>query len=363
MTKLSKSKGDVIAFTADNHLRDAQYGRLSRGRDFKDAFTAVVSTALARKPSAIICGGDLIDSTRPSAAVMSFLGDIHARLVRENVPMLITSGNHDLTKPHWIQSVAPDGNGTTPGMSVIDNMKVTLPGGTVVMGLPFMSPEEFAQSVPATLEGVDVLVFHGPVLEFVPDPSMRSIPMDSFPKGPRVILLGDIHIRSWRKNAAGQLIGYPGSTELCSFGEELDKSFEIVTVPAEGEVTLEQVPIPTRKAVPLKIDDNKQLEAAVDKLRSIAHLNPLVFCKYAHDVEGVIERLSSVLDMSVAILRGRRMPKPGVVSIERGRIVARKPAEFMSRFLPPGNQLHDIGIALCDEGADASQIIDAYIAM
>ena len=367
-----------VLHTADWHLRDSQYTSLSRGDDFTKAAMAVIDVAIAEDVDAICNSGDILNNKRPSARNIKDLVAIDQRLRDAGIPMYVISGNHDFSRPSWISILdeeTKDGdNQKTVGIINADNRLINIPGTECkLFGVPAMGATAF-RSMVDTWPSADVLMSHELLQEFCafkPDPdslTLADYPTDKY----RMILLGDIHTSNYRSvppigNGSPCLIGYPGSIELCSKSEPVDKSVSLLTYQDDECIDIERFKVPSRKALFYRVITEDQADQALADMKQYVQDDPIVLVRYDRRMHAVPKMFMTVLAGSRAILRcaafadvagGRLL---GVGGEDNPLDHLKTLREFVSDFIPTGNALHDLAIALADADVDHKQLISDYV--
>lgn len=81
------------------HLADLHIGKRVHGfsllADQREALDAVLVLAKEHRPDAILIAGDVYDASVPAGEAVSLLDEFLTSLARENIPVLLISGNHD----------------------------------------------------------------------------------------------------------------------------------------------------------------------------------------------------------------------------------------------------------------------------
>jgi len=360
-----------LLHSADNHLRGQQYARSSRGEDFSKAFLDVVHTAIRRKIAVIMIAGDLLDSTRPSPKIIEFLKTVDALACKHGIQILVTSGNHDLTEPHWAKIAGVEAQRSC-GLRMIDNELVTLPNGLTIYGQPFVNKEKWLE-IKDTLPAADILMFHGMIAELTAgfkDPSaidLAQLPTDRY----QVIALGDIHHRKYvRVNTGtgmgrGCLVGYPGSTELCEAGEDENKTVTELTFDDNGRLVTEEpvfLPVKTRHVLRFKLNTEDEVEEALLLAETQKSTDPIVFIEYNAKLRTVPQRFAARLDPTKVLIRPYPMMRDPKVQGLGNDVRENLPlVAFLDKFIPPGGPLHALGTALLSPSANVVELVDRYI--
>jgi len=101
-----------IIHISDSHLGYTAYRRLDpetgvnqREEDVSRAFQEAIDKIIEIKPDVVLHSGDLFDSVRPSNRVTTFAIRQLLRLVGENIPVVIISGNHSTPRRRGTGSI------------------------------------------------------------------------------------------------------------------------------------------------------------------------------------------------------------------------------------------------------------------
>jgi len=352
---------------ADSHLRDRQFSNASRGEDFTRAFNQAIDVAINTKVAAIIHGGDLLDSKRPSSKTMLDLAKIHARLVAAQMPMYVVNGDHDKDEPHWVDSMKDFGASLFQdrGIVVLKDQLITIPGTKItVYGMDYIgkTKERFLE-IRDTLPKADILLWHTMIKEFAgfsgeQVASLSELPSDKY----RLIALGDIHVSEY-KHVRDCLVGYPGTTELCKKDEPLLKTVSLFEIPEAGPIAEPQkIPILTRCVKVYRLLKDEDVLRVITELDGIKDQNPMVFGRFDDRIPDVVKRIYAVLDPDKAIVRLQPLPQIEAPLDENNEVVESKGmADFLPEFLIPGTALFDVASACLRDGAPAVELLTEFV--
>ncbi len=352
-----------ILLTADVHLRTSQYARSSRGDDFSAALMNAFKVGVREGVEAILISGDLLDSTRPSPKIIATLKQLDIEACKHGLLILVTSGNHDMTDPHWATIAGVTAQGAC-GLRIIDNELVTLPSGITVYGQPFVNKDKFL-AIRDSLPAADILMFHAMVHElthgFKSDHAfaLADLPTDKY----KVIALGDVHRREY-VTVGSCLVGQPGSTELCEAGEDEKKTVTLLEFDHSrarvGEPKF--LPITTRQVLRFKLTTEDELEQALLMAETQRSNCPIVIVEYVANLTNVAQRFASRLDPTQVILRFMPIFRD-LKGMNLGADVREDlPLEaFLQKMIPSGTPLYAIAEALLSPEANAVEILDRYI--
>jgi len=354
-----------ILVIGDTHLRDSHMQSLPRGDDFTAAFRWCVQYAIDNKMAAVAHGGDLLNCNKPSSQNMEDLFSIH-RLARENsMPVYVVTGNHDMAEPSWSAVVQDTFGDSEYGIICADNKRFLIPGTTVTLqGLPFLGREDLQKRLDEANPS-DILLWHGLVKEFVGFPVEGAVEISDFLTDKfRAVLLGDIHVNDYRVQPSGLLIGYPGSTELCTKSEALEKYACVLEVPPTGPIKVPtNVVIPTRPARCFRVNVEEDLSRILAELQAEKFDRPpLIFIAYNPTVPGVITRIKNAVTAEAIVryeaLQETKFDLAAVVATEKVEAGVEL-KELIGTFLPPGKPRH-LAEQLVDPDVNAKELVSAF---
>ena len=364
----------VAVLTADQHLRMSQYGTTERSEDFLQA--ALYRASVARRLGVpILDAGDLLDTKKIEASVGDQMAQLNEALGDSR--LYGTSGNHEASRPHWLETAARM-LGDRCRLQFLDNRTIELPGGERVHGLPYMTKagwEEIRKKV--ELMDIDILVVHAAVSEFCVDVGGSKLTVQDF-LGTRakIIHLGYIHVCRYLITEGGKIIGYPGSNELGSQREELEKW--VVIVARQGpEWVLVRFRAPHRRVFALHIDSEDVLRTELERVSAARDEHPIVLVRYAPGMANVQGRFAAVLDPTKAYIRcapdntSRRALELGKVktveNMEGGAGVDRegfplvRVQDMVPNFIRPDHPFFRLALELCEPLADPARLIEVAV--
>jgi DNA repair exonuclease SbcCD nuclease subunit len=361
-----------IIHSADWHLRDMQFGKAARAQDFTDSVFRIVDIAVEQGADYILCAGDILNSKKPSSRNINDLLNLNKKLLSVGVKLLVITGNHDKCNPSWIrviQDISAEDE-TTCAIYDIDWELYTMKGRDgkpyTVYGVPDMPPDEFREknrSFPAA----DFMMIHALIKDFAAFDAgdkvlkVSDLPADKY----KAILLGDIHVYRYI-NQGDCVIGYPGSTELCSKNESPEKFVSLVTIPDIGAVQVDQIPLKLNK--PIIIGDVTTPEEANELLERVIKVkseNPTVLVRKSPEFVDLYARISRIVDTSKSIIRVNNLPKKGfkLMNLNNRVLVAddKEPKDFVADYFPKDTDTFDLAQALCDPDNKPAFMIESFI--
>lgn len=349
----------LLAHIADCHLRDRQYMYNFRGNDFFQGLKNAIQEAINQKADVIVCAGDLFDVSRPSAAnAVANLKSIEKLCSDNNIKLLVTSGNHDITCNEWLQA-----HGS--GLVGIDHKDYVVKG-IRIHGIPYCDAEDLRQKMAELDNNIDVLVWHGEIKDFGGYPKSNAIELADFPENKfKLVAMGHIHIHKYiKRESDGLVVAYPGSTEFGSESEDPQKKFYLYDFDEETHElkSIKSCPFKTREVQSFVVKTEEDLDNAVMKIKK----GTLILLRYNDSIKNVLMRFYSAMGEE-NILHSNVLPKDNTL-IDKKSITQtiESPVEFVKRNI--GSIVKDdakdrIG-SLCavfvDNGADYKHHLDKY---
>ncbi len=361
-----------IIHTADWHLRDMQFGKAARAQDFTDSVFRIVDIAVQNGVDYILCAGDILNSKRPSSRNIADLICLNQKLLANKVKLFVITGNHDKCHPSWIKVLQEEmqENGQCAIYDIDFQLKrIQSRDGNyyTIYGVPDMAPEEFKEKSKDFPEA-DFLMFHALIKDFAAfdagDKVLRveDLPADKY----KAILLGDIHVHKYiRKD--GCLIGYPGSTELCSRNESVEKFVSLITLEDSGRITLDSLPLKLNK--PIIAEDIRtadEANALLQKVDELKNEHPTILVRKSPEFNDLYARIARIVDTNKCILRVTNLSTKGfklmTLANRRGsETKGKKPEDFIGEYFPNDSDMFELAKALCDPETKAAPIIESYI--
>jgi DNA repair exonuclease SbcCD nuclease subunit len=318
MEQSQAPKGSIlIAHFADLHLRDTQYATVRRGIDFYEAALRGFELACA-KADILVLGGDIFDQPRPSPRVIGQLMHLDQMLVIRGKKCLAVTGNHDWCNPTWLATLFPGGTDREAGIIPLDDEVYEFHGFKFV-GVRQRSAEVFRRDmaeIEAQVRKADVVLFHGLVSEIVPFYAGRQDPLTykEFPvsKNNKAWLLGDIHLQGYgttdRPGGGKCLMGYPGSLEMYSASEPVNKSMPLIRLSKDEAVLEDNLPLRIRPFITGVVQSEEDLEDLMKQIEPVADQHPVVSVDFDRGLPQTINRLHSMLDAQRAVIRCYPLP-------------------------------------------------------
>lgn len=361
-----------FGWLSDTHLGYRQYGLERRSLDFEKAFYDAVKHMLDMGLKLVVHTGDLLNSNRPGPEAMECLRRVHRLLISYEARMIVVSGNHDYTVPPWPNLLEPCDN--MLGITVQDKQVFTYED-TRFFCLPSMSPEQFraVEWPPANF-----MLCHMQIQEFIGFASMgaiavKDLPLDHYD----AILVGDIHITQINKypregKTFPALVGYAGSTELCSESEPDHKSWMLVEFERGKPIQMMPHGIYTRPVIRVKVTETDSVESHIAECirrheSQVANTgdtrNPIVFIEYPSHIPGVMERFQAALNPDSWILRFKpvlqQQALTGVPLPPTGQELT--PKDLLRAHLAIRSDLLPLAEQLINPELNANATLDAYI--
>jgi DNA repair exonuclease SbcCD nuclease subunit len=369
-----------ILHTADLHLRDSQFGRMDRGRDFTNSLFQLVDLAERHDCEYILAAGDILHTKRPSSQNILDLMDMNRRLLDKGIRMLCIAGNHDECDPNWISLIEQESikqAGTTAIEDITNKivnipLKYSLANHITVYGAPFpdMHPDDFRAQAGKWPEA-DILLYHGGVKEFSFYPmgdkalSINDLPSSRY----QVIALGDIHVCKYvyREDC---LIGYPGPIEYCSANEGPTKSCTILRFEEKSGKLLKLkedrdiVALRTRRVIQREIQTEADMNTLLEDIRAHKAEKPIIRAWYSPSINDVFTRIAAIADPCECIIRVEPRGSDTYSKVRDDVIdtsSSLKPSDFVSDFFSSEEPLYKVAMSCCNAETKPGVVIDKYI--
>jgi len=363
-----------IIHTADWHLRDMQFGKTSRARDFTDSVFRIVDIAKNEGAKYILCAGDILNTKRPSSRNIADLIALNNKLLNNGIELMVITGNHDKCYPSWIKVLEDEMSGQKQCAIYDADFKIKeLQGDNnevyTMYGVPDMPPEDFKRES-KNFPNATFLMFHALIKDFAAfDAGDRALTVKDLPTDKyEAILLGDIHthkyIKAGKKNC---LVGYPGSTELCSRMEDVNKFVTLITL--DNGVIKDYKSLPIELNKPIIAKDIRTEEEANELLSEVYKLkdqHPTLLIRKDPRFTDLYARLSRMLDTSQCIIRVTNLNQAGfslmsLTNRKGSNPIGKKPEDFVSDYFASNSAVFDLAKALCDPEAKAPPLIEDFI--
>jgi len=317
-----------IAFTADAHLGQEQYGLPFRQADYIQALFQVAEQA--KGCDVMVFGGDMFHVPRPPSGAVQALRQVVQTFVDSNsvetsrgvrAPWVLSiDGNHDNTDGDWMSlcgaipldwkaDVDVDGHPSVFHVrmageeDVVRCRIVGVNGGSnreILRKLENLGKDPKAKA--------DILVLHLPLSEasgFPTPVSAQQIAGLVKPCGVKLVLLGDIHDGK-EVVAQGIRFVYSGSPEITAANEVPEKSFLVVSFDIDtGAFDVQRVPIRIRPQKVVAVEKEEDIE----KLASMLDRETLFHVQYDGSIPRAKDRLLCLLKAQNAKFRLLTIPK------------------------------------------------------
>lgn len=374
MDTTESPKGSIlIAHVADFHLRDTQYATAQRSADFFEAALRAFRAAAEAGADCICCCGDNFDVARPSAKVIRQMMQLDVELQKLQLPCFTITGNHDASTPTWLDTLFPGRSHT--GFIPMDGKRVNFRGFRIAGVPPFKASayRERVADIERMVADADVVLYHNMVDGVLDIPLFAADPLhvNELVVAPQTaaVLLGDIHMQgyTYRKGLTGRqvLVGYPGSTEMCSKSESTEKSLPLIRVSGEGAVVERTVPLSIRRHISATVKTEEELDALIETLRPVADEHPVVLVEFARSLTNAVSRIHAVLDAQRCVVRCYPLPPDSSPAL---RMVTQSDEEqlgiehFVTKRFADRPDLSALALALVTRGDnDANNIVSDFV--
>lgn len=381
-----------LLHTSDWHVGKTLRGR-SRAEEHRAVLSEIVDIASHGKVQIALVGGDLFDSSSPTAESESIVYRALLDLARAVEWVVVISGNHD--NPRRLEAVKPLFDLTN--VRVLTGVRRPEDGGVITLQtkagasrialLPFLSQRSIVRAedlmmreadehagsyaeraerilerltAGATPRTVNVLLAHAMVHGGVMGGGERSahtifeysIPTTAFPASMHYTALGHLH-RAQRLPGACP-IWYAGSPLQLDFGETRDtKSVNLVEAEPEGPATVETISLASGRRL-------RRVRATMERLVEVAAEAGNDYLRVEVDAvpaPGLADRVREILPNAIDVQIAPR-DRDGTESAGPGRI-GRSPRELFGEYLEERGEDDERVRALFDELLDECR--SAYV--
>lgn len=260
------------------------------------SYTQIIEHCITHGKS-LILGGDIFDSSKPDSQTVEIFRRGIDTMAGASLPVYVIQGQHDRSTPPW--PIALDGS----KIQYVHKQKfMPICDGPVFYGID-QTPvravlDAELERVPSD---VDVLVLHQLAKPVFPLEGAYDFDPEVVPAHIKMLLIGDYHKKcefQWHTN---KMAYYPGSIHMCKIDENPVKSVLDLSIHPSGTgITVTDVPLITRPYTFWVINDDKDLEAAVQQAKAMPKADkkmlPVIVATYGINVPAVESTLREVLD-------------------------------------------------------------------
>lgn len=299
-----------LAFTADTHLGQVQYGLSFRAEDYARMTRDITISAKQHDCDYIILGGDIFHSPRPPVSAVESIRDMVSTFETSRRRVLSIDGNHDNTDGKWLALCGCVTLGQTYGyrLDSSDNLH-----HCDIAGIDGGSTKQILEDLDNLIDyelfkNVEILVMHLPLTEMTGFPTQvccKDIAEKLKGSDVKLVLLGDIH--DGRETVVnGIRFIYSGSPEITASNENPQKSFLLVTIDKDesGQNTfdIERIPLHPREQITIRIESEEDLKN-LSNLAPGSDLGPLYHIEFDGNVMNAKERICAIAEKAKAYFR------------------------------------------------------------
>lgn len=363
-----------IAHTADTHLRHSQFGSKQRGQHFFNSFCSVIEVARDQGAGIIVNSGDILDKNRQRTENIQQLVQADQLLKKYDMTMYCITGNHDMDKPTWLETLFSENPEQGPGIVPVDNREIKIPNTDIrLAGMPTHDVDDWIVQLDVKRqlgeETPEIILWHGAVGGFMKfDVGLTSYEkvLEAAP-GTKLFLLGDLHVNKYHQQG-DQVIGYPGSSDMCSIDEDENKYINIFTLDPQTCKVLGHKSHLIESTPVLRINMATADDAGSSMLASYAaevdsRDFTLVHLVFDAEFQKEANILISMLDKSKCIVRRKRVSKAlQFQESSEGKVLqTMTPVDLVDRFIEKGDLLYPFAKQLADPNVDFKVVIERLI--
>lgn len=355
-----------LGLTADWHLRHNQFSRKIRGQHFFQGALSSLEKSHEAGVKYVINSGDILDRNRQRTCNVRELIAINQWLVEHGMTMYTITGNHDLDSPTWLETLFGDNEG--PGIVAVDNRILTIPGTDLTIGgIPTHDAQELLKEL-KTRKPQDlpkILVWHGGIDGFMGFSAYKVTYQDLLDAAPGIILfaIGDLHLNRFYE-VNGRIIGYPGSTEMCSISENPEKKVTVIDIENNVCRKSRDLVLNTTPVFTVQITSEQEKNELVDWRRLIeAEEFSLIRLIYSQEYVDAARSFTAMLDEKKTIIRRKRLST--LTSKTTGKLdltnTVKSPVELVNHFVAKGSALEPYILQLANKHHDPRVVVEKLI--
>ncbi len=363
-----------LIFTADLHIKPRTWGSIpSLSGDAYHSLRQIADLCLAHQ-AALVIGGDIFDTPRPSAADAEQFGLMVDRIASEGLPVGVIQGNHDFADPPWPTVLNPQ-------LTHLEK-KLTYPWTNFgIYGLDARNPADLENALSFVPKEAKAVILHQLCKEVFP--LGWNFSLEWVPPHVTHVWIGDYHERIdqmfERTDGPPVRLLSPGSTHVTNIRDPWEKSVFLIQRSADlplddsansdaDGIVVTPIPLRTRPYHACVVNEEADLDRLVERFQELPvgdPSDPLRFpvfvVDYRTDVPYVESRLQAALG-DAGSRKGYLWLRPTVIKavigseeeapIEETADVADCLAEFAS----PGTELH----SLCADLLNAEQTAPVF---
>lgn len=358
---MSKQKKDTkILITSDWHLGYKQYGLNAREQVSYDAAHDVVNLARQHNVDAILNGGDILDVKRPNSLAVDVLKQIHHKLMEEGIPMFVVSGNHDKTKPHWIELIRrEEDDQNTGGVKLLDSKSVTI-NGTLIQGIEELPREELKERISKLKPGI--LLTHISVREWIHFPSEKAFSLkEDMSTNLDFAVIGDTHVTELtevgRKDKAGKFTVVSAGSTFMNKADEPDSKFAfVVTMAPDKAPMFQQIELAAEKVRRISINTEAELKG----LKDISTKGySIVYVTFDPNIPMCAQTISQWQNAQSAVVRYNPVANKGKAN-KKSKVVKDLSFEEIIDELTKDETVADLGKQLLNMNVSVVDVLDDF---
>lgn len=356
-----------VGHTADWHLRPSQFSRKQRGEHFFKGALSALKSAYENGIQVVLNSGDILDKNRQRTCNIRELYLIDKFLLEHGMTMYTITGNHDLDSPTWLETLFDRTCG--PGLVPIDGKTVQIPGTDLTVGgMTGHNAETWLAQLKATkVDNLpDIVLWHGGVDGFMGFSAYDVTATQIMEAAPTVkfFALGDLHISRYETNGR-QVIGYPGSTEMCSISEEETKYLVAVNVSKDSAEVTSRISLDTTPVFRINCTSKAAVEDLAFTARCIAANEfSLVHLVYSAEFVDDARNFARQLDETKVIIRRKRLSsvtKTDANGLTQIVNVLKSPDELLHKFLDKRDPWFPVAQKLANKHFDPKVVVEHLI--
>lgn len=323
----------------------------------------------------MVCNsGDILDKSVQRTANVDHLQKVDRVLAELGIKMYTITGNHDMDSPTWLEVLFPEDKRSIHGGIIPVDNKVEDYEGVLIGGLPGHDASELLKTLEDdSIKKPDIVLWHGAVnglgnMNFG-EVDYKEL-VEACPENVMAVLLGDLHFHQYEM-VNGVLIGYPGSTDLCSVAESDDKMLGHFSLD-QSDRTIEILEPIKFKSTPLitvklegELGDKKKEKILKQAMADVSNTDfSLVRLIYDQENMRSANVLAATLPAENCIVR-RKLISDIAQKVEQRNtddtVMMTTPTNMVDAYIKPGDMEYDTAKSLSTKGTDPAVVLEHFI--
>lgn len=299
--------------------------------------------------------GDAFNVSHPDSESVRIFREGIAAIRERGLPVWAIQGQHDASNPPWPLAL-------TDGITYVHQQEFQpWANGPIFYGLDqHRDQAKLEQACRAIPAAATILVAHQLARPAFTMDGVWDFDPDWVPAHVQLMILGDYHQAEQFNLPDGRWLGYSGSTYRCKLDEDKSGTIFCMELAPNSNcgVKMSRIQLKTRQVHRFAIHTDAELQKAVQEVQALPktfEMLPIVHLRYYTSVEGVVERISQVLqdraylwlDPAVMRLAGEEKSLPGLAAGEACTV-----DNCVAKLQTPGSDPYSLVMELLQQDPD-----------